>query len=172
MTNIRKCPLCGGDVLGKTCFSCGFEFPDEKTMRDKHDFEPDDIVLQPSAEDILPPPRYFDVDYKAADYAAPNIKVAPHQQNAYTPPPRAYAPPPQNTYQNSSFDDFCQRYSEMSLGQKFKKYWWAVVVGLLVSGIFPIIAAIAVKLFGKSDRKNALIGDLILLGILSIFIFS
>jgi hypothetical protein len=172
LSNIRKCPLCGGDVLGKTCFSCGFEFPDEKTMRDKHDFEPDDIVLQPSAEDILPPPRYFDPDYKAPNDIAPNIKVADSRQKSYTPPPAGYAPPPPNSYQGSAFDDFCQRFSEMSFGQKLKKYWWALVLGLLINGIFPIIAAIGIQVGSKSQYKKDLVATLVLLGVISLFVLG
>jgi hypothetical protein len=167
LANIRKCPLCGGDVLGKTCFSCGYEFPDEKTMRETHDFEPDEPALMPEPEDILPPPRFYDKDYEA-----PRVKVAENRQNGYVPPP--YSGDQKSAYsgKNATFDDFCRNFSEMTFGQKLKKYWWAVLLSLMITGVIPIVAAVGIKIFSKSKYSNDLVTSLLLLGVISFFVFG
>jgi hypothetical protein len=40
MSKIRKCPICGGDVIGDYCFSCGYELPKEDEIAASNNPEP------------------------------------------------------------------------------------------------------------------------------------
>jgi hypothetical protein len=40
MSKIRKCPICGGDVIGDYCFSCGYKLPEEEKIAAKNNPEP------------------------------------------------------------------------------------------------------------------------------------
>lgn len=52
---VRKCPICGNMTAGGECFSCGFEFPDEKEIAAPYDLDPsNDLFGEKGVEGLMP----------------------------------------------------------------------------------------------------------------------
>jgi hypothetical protein len=149
---VRKCPMCGGDVVGDVCFSCGFELPDEEITPKAHLHEPETVY--------------------------PEVITA--EKGRYTPPPRVEtvysgeAPPAYDNYPDdySEFEGFCDRYNRMTFSEKMGKYWWAMLILLILPAALPIIAAIITMLVSKSPPIRKFAGSVLLYGIISFFVFG
>jgi hypothetical protein len=152
---VRKCPMCGGDVVGDVCFSCGFELPDEEAMTSAHIPEPETVYAE----------------------------VVTDEKSRYTPPPRVktvnegespsyYGQSSDYSSSEGSFERFCEDYNRMTFSDKIAKYWWAMLILLILPGALPIIAAIAGMLISKSPAVHKFAGSLLLFGIASLFIFG
>jgi hypothetical protein len=152
---VRKCPMCGGDVVGDVCFTCGFELPDEKTMSSEHIPEPETVyseVMTAEKGRYTPPPRVKTVDEgESPSYFG--------YENEYT-------------YSNDGFERFCDEYNRMTFSQKLGKYWWAMLILLILPAALPIIAGIAGMLISKSPAVRKFAGSVLICGIASLFVFG
>jgi hypothetical protein len=179
---VRKCPICGSDVIGDTCFTCGFEMKNEDEITVGHIPEPKQSESYPGARSANSATNSagYSGGYETAPHAvgggfteAPNTRVkyaenysdAPRVEVVYPSNKGNYAPP------QSDFDMFCEHVANMTFSEKLEKYWWVTLLSLFLPAALTIIPAIILMLFkNKSVRK---VGQtLLILGIISLFVFG
>jgi hypothetical protein len=192
MEKIQKCPRCGEDIIGGYCFSCGYELPEEPVMQQAvpHGGKP-----QQSAEtDSYVPPVYPEVhvandnayrNNTANDYSYRNNNAA--DDNAYrynnTANNNAYGNNGANNNSygynpgggaSSGFMRFTETYSHMSFGEKFKHYWWYILLACLVPGLWlmPGVVGVATGLSHGDRPSKIFAGEQILLAIVGLIIFG
>jgi hypothetical protein len=190
MANVKKCPLCGGDVINNYCFSCGIDLPDEENLISKTDPEP----IRNNRPVMTAEPENY-----------PNIKVTGEQHNHTANPGfnthERYNENAQsgnntnsnnqsyyntnNGYENNGFNQYrsdsrrptafsawAENYAKLSMGEKFKRYWWYILLIVLIPGGWAVagLAAIvtAVSQTGKGVKR--FVADQILLALIAIFI--
>jgi hypothetical protein len=185
---IRKCPICGSDVIGDTCFTCGFELKNEEDIAVGHIPEPRQSegykAAQPSNSGVYTGNESVysgaQTGYSSAPSAAgggftqapgAGIKYADDYNNiprvqVVNPNDRGnYAPP------KSDFDIFCEHVANMTFSEKFTKYWWVMLISLILPAAITIIPAIALMLF-KNPSVRKVGQNLLILGIIGMFVFG
>jgi hypothetical protein len=189
MAQVKKCPLCGGDVLGNYCFSCGIDLPDEEELSRRANPEP---VRQQStqnpesarSQNTQTPGAVMTEE--ASDY--PRVKVADngwHTSPGYTSP--GYTPPPEQSGQyqqagqyqqsgqagrTSGFAAWAERYAAMGFGEKLRRYWWYILIMVFIPGLWlptGIIGLVNVLSSSKAAQKFG--GDHLLLALIALFVF-
>jgi hypothetical protein len=182
---VRKCPICGSDVIGDTCFTCGFEMKNEDEITVGYIPEPRQSDSYPGAQSGYSNAQYSNSaansgGYETAPHAvgggfteAPNTRVkyaenysdAPRVEVVYPNNKGNYVPP------QSDFDMFCEHIANMTFSEKLEKYWWVVLISLFLPAALTIIPAIILMIFkNKSVRKLG--QNLLVLGIISMFVFA
>jgi hypothetical protein len=161
MSHIQKCPQCGGDVLDGYCYSCGIELPKVTNS-------------EPQAAHHEPQNTYNgqQTAYNGQQ-ASYNSQQAAYtgQQTAYTGQQAAYSEP-QTVYPNIKVtddiiyekpipEDFFTGYNKMNFGEKLAKYWWFVLLSVLLPAFWLIPAVIAgVSLISYKKEKVRFILEL------------
>lgn len=77
---MTRCPLCGGNVSGGVCESCGYELPDEEEIIRPYDYIPDRV--EDDEEETVGMPEIY-------PNGLPNIKAAKPKE---PPAPKPYIP--------------------------------------------------------------------------------
>ncbi|MDR0992724.1 MAG: hypothetical protein LBL87_07535 [Ruminococcus sp.] len=152
---VKKCPMCGGDVVGDVCFSCGFELPNEAEMTSERIPEPKTVYAESFTDTkcgYVPPPR---------------VKIADEGES-----PSYLGYESEYSYSYGSFEDFCDRYNKMSFSEKMGKYWWAMLILLLLPAALPLIAGIILTFAAKTPAVRKFAGSVIILGVISLFVFG
>jgi hypothetical protein len=141
MANVKKCPLCGGDVINNYCFSCGIDLPDEEELIAKTDPEP----IRTNRTVKTAEPKNYRENY-------PNIKVAEEHFNQNQHQEFDTSSNNQNDYYNnqnqnynsshrpSAFENWAENYSHLKFGDKLRRYWWYILLIALLPGAWSIAA--------------------------------
>jgi hypothetical protein len=148
---IQKCPICGSDVVGDVCFSCGFEMPDEKTVNSG--------IPEPKITDA--PPRFTaPLKYREDTTKTPNVEVVDddYRGNYFA--------------EGKTFFHFCYRFNRMTFTKKFEKYWWAYWLLLVLPAALSVIPAVMMMIMSRDREIRKFAGSLLMTGIISLFVFA
>jgi hypothetical protein len=207
MAQIKKCPLCGGDVLGNYCFSCGVDLPDEEELSRRANPEParqynstqtpGAVVTEEANRSDYPRVEVADNGWHTSSGSAnsPNSNINANNNTAYRTP--GYTPPPEQfgqyqqsgqfqqsgqsgqyqqsgqAGQTSGFAAWSERYVTMGFGEKFRRYWWYIILMLLVPGLWivpGIVGLVGVVNSNRAAQKFG--GEQLILALIGLFIFG
>jgi hypothetical protein len=209
MENILKCPVCGGDVIGEYCFSCGVAVTGDE-MKPSPEAEPPsqarvDLAYDPDYPKVHVMPDGNSAQgsfggggqnsfggggqgtfgnsghgtYRSSPHGsytkAGNSREQYDYQNNYQNenPNDNYSPRWQDAPPQTGFTGFTQAYSEMSFGTKFGKYWWYILLTVLVPGLWllPALVGVITSITHSDAPSKHFAGEQILLAVVGLFLF-
>jgi hypothetical protein len=178
---VTKCPICGSDVVGDVCFTCGFEMKNDAEVAAGHIPEPNVSANEggiPAGGGFTDMPSYGSAPAPKSINTANDYKDAPVQYDntSFGNMPRVEVVRNGSGYggnyvaPESGFEQFCGRYSTLNFSEKFEKYWWFGLLALLLPAAFSIIPGLVLFCYRNANaRKLGL--DIFLTGLLSLVVF-